>query len=171
MRNTLPVSLFTGNIRVLGCNVRCVIFDSVMVDRHQTSGEMLLGIHRKKDIDHTIISNMPRGGSNCVTVALFCVDRDVNHTMIRALLRELCMNPADPYSLAEVNNLDSLNRKESPEFIARNNCTFWDESCCMDFFDLEGEAVLEISRHSERVCKTGTWIAGIPVDQDEEAAT
>ena len=109
-----------------------MIVRRVKVNRDRTPQEMLDAIGWKKYFDKQVVPTMPRGEGDDVEVIFFNVGHHITDAELDQEYELRGLKPADPYSVAAVNEAD-------PEFSdTRPNCTHWkdaNDKWCYVVFD------------------------------------
>ena len=131
----------------------------VSVNRARTPQETLKATRRVQSINDKVVSTMPHGEGNTVKVFFFKPHRSVNEEELEREYKLRGLKPADPYSLAAVNEADEFFAGEHP------NGTHWKDSdgrWCFASFD----RCEHINRLEVDYCDNGWidwwWLAGIP---------
>ena len=135
----------------------------VNVDRTRSPQQALDATKRKQYVNSTVVASMPHGEGDEVKVVFFKLDLSQRGSRIldddlekEYVLRGL--KPADPYSLAMVNEVDSAFADQHP------NPTHWKDSegkwCYAAFRVWDGERFVSVNRH-DFDWGGGWWFAGL----------
>ncbi len=99
-----------------------MIIRRVPVNRRRTPQEVLDATGRKQYTDKDVVGAMPHGEGEEVEVCFFNLGRDISDTDLDKEYEVHGLEPADPYSLAAVNEADPALADNNP------NCTHWKDS-------------------------------------------
>lgn len=141
----------------------------VMVDRDQTPEQAIAATGRRQYVTAEVVATMPKGAGKAVTVIFFKPDRsayDVNGIINDDnLAKQYELNgliPADPFSLAAVNEADPAFADKHP------NVTHWKdvngEWCYAAFFRWRDERGVDVNRR-DFDWDIGWLFAGLQVPQ------
>lgn len=126
-----------------------LIIRHVAVYRHQTPQSVLDVTGRKTYINASVVKTMPRGEGAEVEVSFFRVGRDLSDPDLDKEYTLRGLIPADPYSLAAVNQADPAFADDHP------NATHWQDAdgnwCYAIFSRWDGERYVNVSR------RDGAW--------------
>ena len=99
-----------------------VIVRFVRVDRARTPGEALTTTGRTQYTDRIVVAAMPKGNGEEAKVVFFKVDRQISDDDLDKEYESRGLTPADPFSLAAVNEADPAFADEHP------NATHWKDA-------------------------------------------
>jgi hypothetical protein len=130
----------------------------VKVDRTRTSKQVLDATGRNKYTDDKVVDAMPHGAGNEVEVCLFKLGRYVSDAYLDKEYALRGLVPADPYSLAAVNEVDPAFADQYP------NGTHWKDAkgnwCFAAFVRWGGERNVLVGRHGDG-WGDDWWFAGL----------
>lgn len=135
-----------------------MIVRRVPVNRNRTPQEALDATSRRQIIKDSIVQSMSKGKDHWVEVVFFKVGRFITDADLEKEYKSRGLKPADPYSLAAVNEADLAFADE------HHNGTHWkdaDNKWCYSSFSIyrnERELFVE---HSEAPWDESWWFAGI----------
>ncbi len=128
------------------------------VDRKRKPQEMLDATGRTQYTDRKVVDSMPRGEGENAEVVFFKVGRYISDDDLKKEYELLGLKPADPYSLAAVNQADPAFADEKP------NGTHWKDAkgnWCYATFDRWGGG-REVGVHRiDYGWDGGWWFAGV----------
>jgi len=165
---TKPVQDVLG-LRTLGTDLlapfrKCVeavsnlIVRVVQVVRSRTPQEALDATGRAQYTDKPVVAAMPKGEGEQAEVVFFNLGRYVSDDDLEKEYEARGLKPADPYSLAAVNEADPAFADEKP------NSTHWKDSegkwCYAAFYRGVGERGLSV-RRGDRGWVDSWWFAGV----------
>lgn len=131
---------------------------TVTPDRSRSPQAMLDATGRRQYIDKAVVAAMPRGTGETVEVVLFTLVRFVSDAELEKEYGLRSLIPADPYSLAAVNEADPTFADSHP------NGTHWkdaDGNWCFATFDgWGGERRVRVYRHGSG-WHDRWWFAGV----------
>ena len=99
-----------------------MIIRKVRVNRNRLPQEVLDATGRKQYVDKGVVASMPHGESDEVEVVFFKEDCFLSDDELEKRFAQHNLKPADPYSLAAVNEADPVFADEHP------NGTHWKDS-------------------------------------------
>lgn len=102
--------------------VGSIIVRKVKVDRSRAPQEVLSATGREQYISGAVVDNMPRGEGGEVEVFFFFLNRLVSDADLDREYEQRGFKPADPYSIAAVNEADPAFAEKHP------NGTHWQDS-------------------------------------------
>lgn len=147
--------LFRKRVEALGG----MIVRRVKVNRVRTGQQALDATGRKQYTDRKVVDAMPQGKGEEVEVVFFKVGRYVSDADLEKEYELRGLNPADPYSLAAVNEADNAFADEKP------NGTHWKDAegkWCFATFNLwRVERRVNVRRNFGLVWSVGWWFAGL----------
>ncbi len=127
-------------------------------DRNRTPQEMLNATGRVQYTDKSVVKGMPRGEGEEGEVVFFKLDRYLLDDDIEKEFELRGLKPADPYSLAAVNEADPAFADTHP------NGTHWKDAegnwCFVTFNRWDDEREVNVDR-SEGEGVSGAWFAGL----------
>jgi len=130
----------------------------VWVIRTRTPSEAIAATKRREYIDKTVLEEMPKGRGTRTKVIFFQVGRLISDDDLEKEYTLRGLLPADPYSLAAVNEADPAFADDRP------NATYWKNKegklCYAAFRRSGGERGVEVSRNVS-VWFGGWWFAGL----------
>ncbi len=136
-----------------------MIVRHVKVDRTRSPGQVIDATGRVKYVNDKVVSTMPKGEGEETDVCFIKLNRwTSNDDVVKEILDPLGLRPADPYSLAKVNEDDPAFADEHP-----NGCQWKDANgnwCFATFYRSGGE-------RNVYVCRSGLdwggdwWVAGV----------
>lgn len=130
----------------------------VAVNRNRTPQEALDATGRKQYTDASVVSSMPKGEGDKAEIFFFKVGRFASDDELEEEFESRGFKPADPYSLAAVNEADPAFADEHP------NGTHWKDAqgkWCYTTFDCwSAERYVGVYRH-DGDWGDGWWFAGL----------
>lgn len=131
----------------------------VKVDRSRTSEQALAATNRKQYTDPSVVATMPKGNGEEVKIIFFKVGRDISDDDLEKEYELRGLIPADPISLATVNEIDPTFADEHP------NAIHWKDAngkwCYAAFRRWDGGGrVVSVSRHGSD-WSDSLWFAGL----------
>lgn len=130
----------------------------VKVDRSRTPQAMLDATHRAQYTEKSVVKTIPKGERDEVEVFFFKLGRYVSDDELEKEYALRGLEPADPYSLAAVNEADPAFADESP------NGTHWkdkdDRWCFATFSRWYGKRSVGVSRN-DHDWSGRWWFAGV----------
>lgn len=141
-----------------GSKISISIHVQVQADRSLTPQQALDATGRRKYTDAKVVQTMPRGQGEEVEVIFFNVGRWISDNDLQKEYELRGLQPADPYSLAQVNEDDPGFSDEHP------NGTHWQDAegrwCFATFYRWRGERRVDVNR-SDRDWYGYWWFAGV----------
>jgi len=135
-----------------------IIIRRVPVNRSRTPQAMLDATSRIQDVTDYLLRTMPVGEGEEVEVVFFNPGRSINNKDLELQYEARDLKPADPYSLAAVNEADPSFADDYP------NTTHWKSFfgawCNIDFYCLHNERRVEVKDLIRR-WSDGWWFAGL----------
>ena len=135
-----------------------IIVRRVQVDISRTPQQVLDATGRKQYTDSGVVAAMPKGAGGEVEVHFFKLDRYISDNDLEGEYASRGLKPADPCSLAAVNEADPAFADEHP------NGTHWKDAkgkwCFATFLRWHGERGLGVDRH-DRGWDGSWWFAGV----------
>lgn len=130
----------------------------VPVNRGRQPEEALAATGRKQYTDSEVVKAMPRGEGDEVEVVFFKLGHNVSDVDLDREYELRGLKPADPFSLAAVNEADPAFADQKP------NCTHWQGAggkwCCASFRRWVDERRLGVYR-GDYGWGGGWWFAGL----------
>ncbi len=124
-----------------------IIVRQVKVDRSRSPQAVLEATGRKQYVTDEVVAAMPRGEGDEVDVYFFKLDRYVSDDELEKEYELRGLKPADPYSQAAVNEVDSVFADEHP------NGTHWKGAkgkwCFASFRRWRGGRDVDVSRFDD----------------------
>lgn len=134
-----------------------MIVRRVTVNRSRTPEEALKATGCNRYADDTVVAGMPRGAGEEAEVYFFKVGRYISDDDLEKQYELRGLTPADPYSLAAVNEVDPAFADDHP------NCTHWKDGkgkwCYAAFDRWDGLRDVDVSR-SDDEWRDSWWFAG-----------
>lgn len=131
----------------------------VRPDRSRTPQAALDATGRKQYIINSVVASMPKGTGDEAKVVFFKLGRWISDDDLEKEYESRGLKPADPYSLAAVNEADQVFADEHP------NATHWkdaDGNWCYAAFGLWcGERYVSVDRRGGRGWLDDWWFAGL----------
>jgi hypothetical protein len=147
--------LFRRRVEMFSSNL---IFRHVTVDRSRNPRASLGMTGRNLHVNDEVMKTMPKGNGAEVDVVFFKLGHNVGDTDLEKEYELLGLVPADPYSLAKVNEDDPAFADGHP------NGTHWkdteDEWCFATFCRWFGERAVGVNRNGHD-WRDDWWFAGI----------
>ena len=129
----------------------------VKVNRNRTPQEVLDATGRKQHTDGGVVARMPKGEGDETEVVFFKLSHWVSNEDLDEKFALRGLKPADPYSLAAVNEADPAFTDEHP------NATHWQDRkgkwCCVTFDRLVNREVFV--GYNDSGLAGGWWFAGL----------
>lgn len=131
----------------------------VSVNRGRTPNEALNATGRNKYVAEDVVQAMPRGAGEKAEVVFFKVGRDISDDDLEKEYALRGLVPADAYSLAAVNENDSVFADDRP------NATHWKDAngkwCYAAFNRWRDERDVDVHRDDVRDWRDFWWFAGL----------
>lgn len=129
------------------------------VDRKRSPKAALEATQRNLYVNNSVVAAMPRGEGEEVEVIFFKVGRRyVSDADLEKEYERRGLKPADPYSLAAVNEVDPTFAVNQP------NCTHWKDSSgrwsCIIFDDWRGRQEVRVCDNDDGWHNNKWWFAG-----------
>ena len=131
---------------------------TVTVNRNRSAKEALEATGRNQYITDSVAKNMPKAENDEVEIILFKIGRQISDNDLDKEYELRGLKPADPYSLAALNEADPAFADEHP------NGTHWkdadDKWCCAVFDRWLGERFVRVDRDGND-WDDCWWVAGV----------
>ena len=138
--------------------ISSVIVRRVPVNILRAAQQALDATGRKQYTDSDVVAAMPKGAGGEVEVHFFKLDRYISDNDLEAEYASRGLKPADPYSLAAVNEADPAFADEHP------NGTHWKDAagrwCFATFYRWRDERELGVDRNDSD-WSDRWWFAGV----------
>ncbi len=135
-----------------------MIIHHVKVNRTRTPQAVLQATGRKQYVTEKVVESMPRGEGEEADIYFFKLGRYISDADLDKEYELRGLKPADPYSLAAVNEEDPAFADENP------NSTHWKDAdgnwCYAAFRRWYGERVVSVN-HPYEEWDGGGWFAGL----------
>jgi hypothetical protein len=149
---------FVSNLSEMVDAVSNMIIRHVKVNLKRSAKEALKATGREQYVSDDVAKNMPKAVNEEAEIIFFKVGKEISCAGLEKEYEFRGLIPADPYSLASVNEADPAFADEKP------NGTQWKDSqgnyCCAIFYLWCGERFVDVYRddHDWRV---DWWFAGV----------